>query len=121
MCYNAKIIMGKEEGATSHFCQAYDQQVAKFDKRSSHEAITVLKNITFHYTGKLWTNTGLCKPVCMQYVHVPKTWIQSFRKVYVVLLIVFYHTVTGTFFLEIGAYWAQSASNLISRSACRVN
>ena len=28
---------------------------------------------------------------------------------------------SGTFCLEIGAYLAQSASNLISRSACRVN
>ena len=42
MRYNAKIIMGKEEGDTSHFYQAYDQQVAKSNKRSSHEAITVL-------------------------------------------------------------------------------
>ena len=64
-CNNAKIITGKEEGDMSYFCQAYDQQVAKFDKRSSHEAITILKICHFTKRRKLWTSTASCKLVCM--------------------------------------------------------
>ena len=86
MRYNAKIIMGKEEGDTSHFCQAYDQQVAKSDKRSSHEAITVLKNMSFQYTGKIMDQYGLVQ-ACLYAIRActKNTWIQSFRKVCVVL------------------------------------
>ena len=45
--YEAKIVMGKEEGDTSHICQAYDDQVANMDKSSSGEAISALKNVSF--------------------------------------------------------------------------
>ena len=84
--YNVKIITGKEEGDTSHFCQAYDQQVAKSDKRSSHEAITVLKNMSFQYTGKIMDQYGLVQ-ACLYAIRActKNTWIQSFRKVCVVL------------------------------------
>ena len=49
--YEAKIVMGKEEGGTSHICQAYDYKVAKMEKSSSVEAISALKNISFLYQG----------------------------------------------------------------------
>ena len=45
--YDAKIVMGKEEGDASHICQAYDDQVAKMNKSSSGEAISALKNALF--------------------------------------------------------------------------
>ena len=47
--YEAKIVMGKEEGDTSHICQVYDDQVSKMDKRLSGEAISDLNNVSFLY------------------------------------------------------------------------
>ena len=54
MRYEAKIVRGKEEGDTSHICQAYDDQVDKMDKRSSGEAILDLNNISFLYKGVVY-------------------------------------------------------------------
>ena len=49
--YEAKIVMGKEEGGASHICQAYYDQIAKMDKSSLGEAISALKNVSFSYKG----------------------------------------------------------------------
>ena len=57
--YDAKILTVKEEGDTSHICQAYDAQVAKSDKRNSSEAISVMKNTSFHYDMKIIDQYGL--------------------------------------------------------------
>ena len=49
--YEAKIVMGKEDGDISHIFQAYDDQVANMDKSSSGESISALNNISFLYKG----------------------------------------------------------------------
>ena len=40
-----KIMVIKEEGDTSHVCQAYDQQVAKDDKTNMHADFNMLKPV----------------------------------------------------------------------------
>ena len=52
--YEAKIVMGKEEGDTSHICQVYDDKVDKMDKSSSGETISDLKNLSFLYKGVVY-------------------------------------------------------------------
>ena len=57
--YDAKILTVKEEGDTSHVCQAYDAQVTKSDKRSTREAINAMKNTSFHYSCTVLDQYGL--------------------------------------------------------------
>ena len=73
-----KILVTKEEGDTSQASQAYDQHVAKADKRWSRE---LLDGYRFHskgpvdqYTLVLIVNQALNKVT-------RKTWSDSFRKV----------------------------------------
>ena len=82
--YDAKILTVKEEGDTLHVCQAYDAQVAKSDKRNSSEAISVMKNTSFHYDMKIIDQYGLV----LAGLHAikcctPDVWIKSFRKVHI--------------------------------------
>ena len=79
--YEAKIVMGKEEGDTSHICQAYDDQVSKMDKNLSGEAISALKNVRFLYKGAV-NQYGLVH-ACLYAIQemTAETWIKSFTKV----------------------------------------
>ena len=77
--YDAKILTVKEEGDTSHVCQAYDAQVTKSDKRSTQEAISAMKNTYFHYNCTILDQYGLLQAglYAIQYC-APKSWAVSF-------------------------------------------
>ena len=79
--YEAKIVMGKEEGGISHIYQAYDDQVAKMDKILSEESISALKNASFLYKGMV-DQYGLVHACCYAIRETTaETWINSFTKV----------------------------------------
>ena len=79
--YEAKIIMGKEEGDNSHICQAYYDQVSKMDKSSSGEAMSALKNVRFLYKGTV-NQYGLVH-ACLYAIRerTAETWIKYFTNV----------------------------------------
>lgn len=75
------IILLKEEGDTSHVCQAYDQQVAKDDKRSMRNCLRYLRehNLLTRSVLDGWdlVHVGLAAVRELQ----PDSWISSFRRV----------------------------------------
>jgi len=72
-----KIMLVKEEGDTSHVNQAYDQSVAKADKRHVREWLEKIR----HKIGifNQWTLISTCL-VALKSV-LPSTWEDSFKKV----------------------------------------
>ena len=79
MWYDAKILTVKEEVDTTHTCQAYDDKVAKSDKRHYQAAINAIKNTTFHYSAIILDQYSIVAVslyairMCTQDI-----WIQSF-------------------------------------------
>ena len=76
-----KILLLKEEGDTSHVCQAYDQEVAKADKRSMRTSLEFLRKNT-RVTQAVIDSWDLVL-VALAAVRelAPATWVTSFRKV----------------------------------------
>ena len=76
-----KILLVKEEGDTSHVCQAYDQKVAKDDKKSMRQSLAYLRE-----SNKLTKGTidgWLLIHVALAAVREldPDSWVHSFDKV----------------------------------------
>ena len=75
---NHKIYLVKEEGDTSHLCQAYDQMVAKADKLHFR---SLLDTVRWRMKTALtqWDMIVIC---CHALKNVPaNAWVQSFKKV----------------------------------------
>ena len=77
----AKIMLLKEEAETSHVCQAYDQEVAKADKRSMRKSLAFLRKTTDVTKGVVdgWQliHVGLAMVRELE----SDSWIYSFKKV----------------------------------------
>ena len=76
-----KIMLVKEEGDTSHVCQAYDQEVAKADKRSMRSSLAFLRSTTQLTKGVVdgWQLVHVALAMVRELA--PETWVYSFRKV----------------------------------------
>ena len=76
-----KIILLKEEGDTSQVCQAYDQEVAKADKRSMRDSLAFLRRTTSITKGVIdgWQLIPVALAACRELE--PDTWVHSFKKV----------------------------------------
>ena len=78
---DAKIIILKEEGVTSHVCQAYDQECAKADKRSMRTSLALLRQTTQLTKGVIddWQLVNVALAAVRELE--ASTWIASFKKV----------------------------------------
>ena len=78
---DAKIIILKEEGDTSHVCQAYDQECAKADKRSMRTSLALLRQTTQLTKGVIdaWQLVNVALAAVRELE--ASTWIASFKKV----------------------------------------
>jgi hypothetical protein len=76
-----KILLLKEEGDTSHVCQAYDQEVAKADKRSMRTSLDFLRKNTrvTHAVIDSWDLVLVGLAAVRELA--PASWITSFKKV----------------------------------------
>ena len=82
MWYDVKILTVKEEAETSHACQAYDDKVAKLDKRHYCVAINAIKNTLFHFKAShLDQYSIVAAGLHAIRMCTPRIWIQSFQKV----------------------------------------
>ena len=79
--YDHKIILLKEEGDSSHVNQAYDQEVAKSDKRSMRDALGFLRssNKLSKSTIDGWQLIHVGLACCRELL--PEVWVYSFKKV----------------------------------------
>jgi hypothetical protein len=77
----SKIALLKEEGDTSHVCQAYDQECAKADKRSMRTSLAFLRRATQVTKGVIdgWQLITVALAAVRELE--PSTWISSFKKV----------------------------------------
>jgi hypothetical protein len=77
----SKILLLKEEGDTSHVCQAYDQMVAKDDKRSMRACLAYLRASSKITKGVVdgWglIHVGLAAVRELE----PDSWVKSFKRV----------------------------------------
>ena len=78
---DAKIRLLKEEGDASHVNQAYDQEVARADKRSSRGALAFVRSTTAltRHVVDGWCLVHVCLAVLRALE--PDAWISSFKKV----------------------------------------
>ena len=82
MQYDAKILTVKEEADTSHACQAYNDKVAKSDKRHCRAAINAIKNTSFHFKASpLDQYSIVAAGLHAIRMCTPEIWTKSFQKV----------------------------------------
>ena len=73
-----KTMVIKEEGDTSHVCQAYDKQVAKYDKTHMHAALNMLNPVLSQSMDQWY----LIDIATNAHNFIKKeSWIESFKKV----------------------------------------
>ena len=79
--YDKKIVLLKEEGDSSHVNQAYDQEVAKSDKRSMRSALGFLRSSSklTRQTIDGWQLIHVGLSCCRELAS--DTWVHSFKKV----------------------------------------
>ena len=75
------ILLVKEEGDTSHACQAYDQKVAKDDKRSMRQSLTYLRESNKITRGVIdgWALIHVALAAVRELA--ADSWVHSFNKV----------------------------------------
>ena len=78
---DAKVLLLKEEGDTSHVCQAYDQMVAKDDKRSMRACLGYLRQHHKVTKGVVdgWGLIHVALAACRELN--PDSWVKSFERV----------------------------------------
>ena len=79
--YEQKILLVKEEGDTSHACQAYDQKVAKDDKRSMRDSLAYLREANKMTKGVIdgWALIHVALAAVRELA--ADSWVYSFNKV----------------------------------------
>ena len=79
--YKHKIMLLKEEGDTSHVCQAYDQEVAKADKRSMRSSLAFVRKTSSMTKGVVDGWQLILVALAMVRELSSDTWVYSFTKV----------------------------------------
>ena len=76
-----KILLVKEEGDTSHVCQAYDQDVAKKDKSAMRDALALLREKSDKFNGVV-DGWDLIHAALAAVRELPAdSWVTSFKRV----------------------------------------